>query len=477
MKKKNAKTIDYEILRILSTKTNISELVSTIRFIQKASVLSMWEYSFCEEVLSQLEIYNHIDLKLAAEKLEIDNYKGEKIKGYKEMQLIDKVDNFIKTRKAKQNSKALIDALTEANNGCIGKSSLELIYRRYKDVITIEENDSFNQLENLDDNTTEHISTAVSIVDEKINGLKSGTVTSIIGNGVYMSLWAINIAYLALISGKNVLYFSPSDSAETIFKRFLMRHSCDVDKFEKSFSFNNLNNDYDYNNYKIIYNDFKTNHLHKLLVFDESKFNISTHYNILKLLVYAQNAFIENTGNGIDVIIVDDFSFMKLDIGSRCITNQSTVVNEYYKYFRNQSRNLLGTKKSIPIIVAISSTGTYMDTKQIYTAMCNDMKVLSDNILVSYGDKTLEKQSKLDVQVLQVFNGNISDESKSIDVKYDTWCIEYNGKSTKELLKEKEEEVIGLQDELTNMKEEQNAYLQFGKETTASEDNEIKIEF
>ena len=49
--------------------------------------------------------------------------------------------------------------------------------------------------------------------------------------------------------------------------------------------------------------------------------------------------FKTKTKKGIDLIIIDDFTYMKLETNKRSIINKNIIANDYYKYLRNQSKN------------------------------------------------------------------------------------------------------------------------------------------
>lgn len=482
MKKKPK--LDDEFIKIINSQITNKELVDIIKYLQKSNSLYGIENIFCNLILEQIEMFSKLDYRIICDELEISNYNGESVEGYTKEEFTDKVDEFIQTRKLKTHEK-MMEAVTEEGMEGLDKSLSQLFFERYSRIIDVkDDNETFAKLENLNINPPVDVSSAIEIVDNTINGLSNGTITSILGsNEEFKSLWAINIAYEALLQNKNVLYFSLGCSKEEVFKRLLSRHSCDVNKFEKEFSFIGEICDYDKDNFKIIYNDFKNNHLHKLDVYDESEFIISTHFNLQKLIIHSQKSFIERTGNSIDLIVIDDFSFMKLDVGHRCTTNQSSVVNEYYNYLKDQAQNLLGTGKKIPIVITISpgQIDKFSDTSDIYNAISNSVKILSDNVLVAYGNDVLKKQNKLEVHVLQSYCKKILRMDKPINVKYNYWFIEYNKDSNisnKVLLEEKEEEKKELEQELDDLKQDITGLFPISNnDVSNTSDNDIKLNF
>lgn len=475
--------LEQDFITFINSKVSHEELVTAIKYLEKSNVLYIIESIFCGSVLEQIEMFDKVDYHIICEELEISNYKGEPKEGFKKEEFTDKVDEFILKRKSLVLEEMMKVSVKDGMEG-LNKKLTKLFFERYSKIIDIKEDTkTFEQLENLEDNNQIDVSSAIEIVDNAINGLKNGTITSILGGSEeFKSLWAINIAYKALLQSKNVLYISLGCSKKSVYERLLSRHSCDTNKFEKEFSFEETLCDYDRNNYNIIYNDFKNNYLHNLIVYDESEFVISTHYNLQKLIIKSQNIFKEKTGNNIDLIILDDFSFMKLDTGHRCITNQNSVVNEYYSYLKDQAQNLLGTGKKIPIVLTISPTQItdFKDISEIYRATSNSVKMLSDNVLVAFGSEILREQNKLEVHVLQSYCKNILQTYKSINVKYKYWYIDFNkysNISNGERLQDIEQECQELREENAELKNEILNVLNSSKDSTNTLDSDLKINF
>lgn len=454
----NKPVLEEEFITLINSSVSYEDLVKAIKYLEKSHVLFGIESMFCSSILEQIEMLSKTNYKVICETLEISNYNGEPLEGYKKEEFTDKVDEFILERKGLVLTKMLEGVTDEGIEG-LNKKLSQLFFERYSRIIDIKEDTkTFEQLENLEDDNQIDVSSAIEVVDATINGLKKGTITSIVGDSeIYKSLWAINIAYMALTQSKNVLYISLGCSKEKVYRRLLSRHSCDVNKFEKEFSFEEILSDYDRTNFKVIYNDFKNNYLQNLIVYDESEFVISTHYNLQKLIIKSQNIFREKTGNEIDLIIIDDFTFMKLDSGCRCITNQNSIVNEYFSYLKDQAQNLLGTGRKIPVVITITPSQRidFTDTFSIYKATSDTIKILSDNVLEVYGSKILKKQNKLEINVLQSYCKNTLELAKIINVGYKYWYINYNKYSDisdKEHLQDAEKECEVLRNEVAELK-------------------------
>lgn len=436
--------VSEEFIRIFKTNVTNEELLSNINYLKEADVLTIEESEMCNSMLEQLELTNTIDLKKSLTQLldKEDIPDFENIEAFERLELESKIDEFIKERKKEKEDELLESLINELERGEISKNATKVFFDKYIDLIDIKDDNVYDNLGKIE-NVEINISSCVDFIDEKVHGLQKGTISTVIGDDdTCKSMWAINIAYEALLQGKNILYLTPSYNKETIYKRFIVRHSCDVNRFDKPFTFDDSYTDYDKDNYLKVYSDFKMNYLKNLILFDESEFIISTHYNLQKLIAYAEDKFLKATGDDIALIVIDDFTQMKLDNGRRSITNLHIIINEYYKYLRNQARNLLGTERKISILTTINSYYLY----DVRNNVPKELKILSDNIFSICADIYRKNPNKFEISVLQSYNGYSSDYTKTVPVDYKYWHIkkeEAPEESFQSLLeKEKEENKI-----------------------------------
>lgn len=452
--------IDEKLIKILNSKCTNKDYISNIKYLFNANVLTNDESKLCDFMLEQLEIIGAVDFSLAMSKFEINITDGSDINGYNKLEVLEKLDEFISQRKREENNHIYQSAIEQAKEGIISKQITDLFFNRYVDAIKIKKSNTLENLKTISTNLSKiEISTGSYVIDNMIEGLSSGSITTIVGNNVeskygsdlinsatdYKGLWALNIAYNALEKGKNVLYFALGKNEEDIYKRFLSRHSCNS-KFEKPLTVqeitNSLNAGFEENSSTVlkemfeinknlcnlIHEDFLKIYKNKLIIFDEKEFDISTHHNLQRLIVYAQKEFISNLNTTIDLIIIDDFSCMKLDSNRRSITNKNVIANEYYKYLRRQAKNLLGTEKSIPIVLTISAsdggTGASRNAGNYsLNFVLDEVKIQSDNIMTVYGDKNLKASRKLKLQVIKS-NKKIMEEAAEITSDCQYWQFE-----------------------------------------------------
>ena len=203
--------LDDEFIKIINAKVTNKELIDYILYLEKAKILNKIEINFCDLIIEQLEMFNTIDYKQICQNLKITNY--QELQFYDGNELPNKIDEFIKNRKKIAREKIFKD-VKENGIKATTKSLTQLFFERYSRMIDIkEDNETFKKLENISkdayDKNDYSISSAIQLVDNLTNGLKGGTITSIIGgNNDVKSLWAINIAYKNLLQNKNVLYIA-----------------------------------------------------------------------------------------------------------------------------------------------------------------------------------------------------------------------------------------------------------------------------
>ena len=424
--------IDLKLLKIFNSITFDGEAVKYINYLFKSKVLSSLEEIFLNRILENLELKSNMEIKDTFESLVQDEYDEEIFKDVYEydVDLSEKIDELIRKRRETAEKEILKTSLKELRYKKVSKTAINHFFDRYSDIINIKYDNNYDILDDIDDKKI-YISTGIKELDEITLGIDNGTITTILGRfNNYKSMWALNIAYKALSEGKNVLYITPSEYRNTIYKRFIMRHSCDANRFKEKFRFEGPHTKYDKENCKKIKADFEMDFSDHLIIFDQSKFVISTHYNLQKLITYAEKLFKKKLGDGIDLIVIDDFTTMQLDDGRKSITNQKVIIQEYYKYLRSQTRNFLGLNRKVCVLITLAQE--YINDLRMQVDFPRELKVLSDNIFeiddelpedLSYVDNS---KNKFSVRVLQNSNGISLKFEKNEESDYDYWHIKYS---------------------------------------------------
>lgn len=425
--------MDNDLLEIL--KSDIS--AEQIKYLIKSKCLNKKEENVCKNMLKQYAMFGKPNLLniMKQENIDCSEYLDAQV--YQQYELLNKIDELIQLRRLQENQQIINSALEETSQSKFKEKTIDLIFKRYSNEIVTKEDYSFRNLEYPEDLLPNiELSSSIEYIDNLIGGIEAGLITSIVGtNEEYKTMYALNIAYKAIRDNKNVLFISLGNSTLNIYKRFLCRHSCEK-KFDKAISIEELSTKYDRNVYTNVYNDFENNLLNNLILYDNKEFEVSSHYNLQRLIVLAQKEFLERSEHGIDLIIIDDFTNMKLDSGCKTITNLTTIVNEYYNYLRSQAKGLLGSETQVPIIItSCCIENSILLLQNGYDYVLNfvneEMRKLSDNIISIYGDKYLKKGNKVKIKVLKSMT-NTMEESKTINADYNHWYIKYTNSNIDE---------------------------------------------
>ena len=158
-----------------------------------------------------------------------------------------------------------------------------------------------------------------------------------------------------------------------------------------------------------------------IIVADESDYYMSTHFSLLKTICAYDSQFRNNTGRGIDLIIIDEMSKMKLFDGRKYINNRNTIASEIYSFLKNQSSSLLSRWRPIPVLTTYESIKNYQ-----YNAENNIPDIvynLSDNIILLINDQTDVSLSQLYFQVFKNLNGNVMNAPVKVSCEYDHWYV------------------------------------------------------
>lgn len=419
--------MNTEFLKILNSSCSNIDYVNNLRYLLNSTVLSEDEVELCEKMLHQVEVFHQSDLSKVLKELDvgIDTSNFDITDKMNNLQMYEKIDKLIFGRLEEQNKMLIEEALEKSAEGVYEEKALDAFFNRYVSNIKIEDDTIFEDLYSPQTvRKKETISTANGYIDEVTGGIEKGSITSIVGTyDDFKSIWALNLAYKCLKNKQNVLYISLGTTKLELYKRFLTRHSKDR-KFEKPLTIEEINDESNKDLYLKIYGDFQNFFKDRLIIYDDTYLAISTQYALQKLIVYAHNEFIKRFNEGIDVIIVDDFSNMTIDNGKKTITSRSRVVNTYYKYLKHQAQSLLGYNKQVPIIVTISAAANSMISLENNCDFCLDfvdeeVKVLSDNIFTVYGNINLRRNGNMRLKVLKSTQG-IMEQSKleTVDITH-----------------------------------------------------------
>ena len=144
-------------------------------------------------------------------------------------ELEDYITLYISNKKNLFASKKLMDlASIVRTNGITEEIVLQLNNITKSDAVKIAHEDISDKLLDIYNRKVDMsgISTGIKKIDEDTGGLQPGTIATILGfTGSYKTTWALNIAYNAMVEGKNVCYLSLEVTDENIFFNMVSRHS------------------------------------------------------------------------------------------------------------------------------------------------------------------------------------------------------------------------------------------------------------
>lgn len=443
-------------------------LYETIDYLKKERVLNSNELKLCKACIGELETFARCDLK----KVLSDDTNIDDIEEYDYSVIDSKIDEFIENRRNKE----LADmASSMTTDNMYSVDNLDLFLRGYNDRIKSKiDNSIFDDLESLDifcTHTKEiDISSACKEIDRFCFGLKRGSITTIIGDdGYFKSMWALNIAYSAISNGKNVMYLTLGVDKETIVKRLLARHSNQAEKFEQALSIEDLQNDKNSNLRNRIMLDFQENYAYRLVLFDINDLVVPSTRSLRRLILETHSHFLKKNDSGIDLIVIDDMSYLPLYNGKTTITSRNTVISEYYKSLKEISKNLFGNSCCILC--------THKDRDNGTTATKNNgnykldfipeqMPFWSDDILTIYGSDTKTKtQARL--KVIKTMYGDVMDRETSVQIDYPKWFLSYDNEtfaSMKYLLKMEEYKNKELQKDIKRLISERDSKVELLEE-------------
>lgn len=250
----------------------------------------------------------------------------------------------------------------------------------------------------------EGISFLCSFIDELTGGISEGELCTILGaSGSMKTTYSSNIAYNAVKQGKNVIYLSLEEQPIQLYSKWLSRASIDagrplpvkeiiqhnLEEKDRTYLLNEVTKYFkslDGNLYIIGEQDLWDYSLQSL----EEKFR-----EVDKLAR-------EQSGHGIDLLVVDHIQLIKFAVTSMDPTN---VINMYVSFFRQQCLSWLHEKRSIAIILLSQANreglvyaqhhdGLYLAQ---HVAEASEIIRASSHIISVYTDPVLQLSSLLKV--------------------------------------------------------------------------------
>lgn len=279
--------------------------------------------------------------------------------------------------------------------------------------------DIFDNLEDIYTNASveKGIYTGVSQIDERTGGLQPGTFNVLAGfAGAGKTTAAVNICYNALKEGKNVCYITLEVPKVDMGYNFLSRHSFES-KFKKPISHSVIkkkelskqDREYLFGTVAKDFAEYKNN----LYILDETDFESYTFRAFEQRIRECDNLAVQATGRGIDFLVIDQAQLLKFGGGISRAGNETSVINLYVSFFRQQAINFLHSKRPCTVLMlsqinregytyACKHEGRYTLTN---LAEANELERAAAIVIALFTDESLKVSKQVSVQLLKSRNG------------------------------------------------------------------------
>lgn len=355
----------------------------------------------------------------------------EDVEKLSENELDDYIRLYIANKKNIAASRKLLELSSLVKTNGITEDIINQLNMLTKsDSVSIAHNDISDKLIEIYKKTVDEsgIRTGVKQVDANTGGLQPGTLTTILGfTGSFKTTWALNMAYNAISDGMNVLYLSLEVTKEKIFFSLLSRHSFDS-KFKIHLDNSKIKQKHlseEEFNYleSTVYPDFQKIK-GKIYVVDETEIEAYSFYALETKFREIEKLATEETGHGIDLLVIDHAQLLKFDSNMKGIGQETNVVNAYVSFFRQEVLNWVKSGKSIAgLILSQSSREGFKEAsksegKYRLTALAeaNELERASSVVLSVYSSDSLKAIKSAKVQILKNRDGEVWSEPMEIFV-------------------------------------------------------------
>jgi replicative DNA helicase len=259
--------------------------------------------------------------------------------------------------------------------------------------------------------------TGVKRIDDITGGLQPGTFNCLAGfAGAGKTTIAVNIAYNAMVEGKNVCYLTLEVPKIDMYYNFGSRHSFDK-KFKKPISHSDVKKkelpkaDVDYFFDEVLPD--MDNIPGKLYILDETEIDTYTFQSFENKISVCDKLATKETGHGIDLLVIDQAQLLKFSTNMSLAGQETSVINLYVSFFRQQAINFLHSKRPCTVLMLsqLNREGFYQASKNggRYTltalAEANELERASAMVMTVFSDESLKASKQIQIQLLKSRNG------------------------------------------------------------------------
>lgn len=280
---------------------------------------------------------------------------------------------FVHSKKALKTSMDIMDIASRVQEKGLKPEDLE----KLQDMVDIDDVDlrkesydftSYRDIYKAQKNRPKGLVTGVSEVDALIRGCNKGTCSTIFAyTSQGKSLWGTNImANNSYNGGYNCCILSFEISKELVLYNLLCKHST-LEKFSKfdyipheDIRYGTLTDEQEEYLFTTVLDDFVEQSQGKLYILDETDFVNMSYSEIRSVLYKVDDYMLQQTGRGLDAILIDHLGLMKFTDNKRS-NNEYEIINDYVSFFRRLTLKFRKDKE----------TGDYRQLSTIFLAQAN----------------------------------------------------------------------------------------------------------
>lgn len=413
----------YELINNFCSVNNREMVNDAIDLMEAECVLQDYEKEFIKtfkevikttgSVPTRETIKQHIPTYRCDSSLELDDILGS-------------TRLFIKSRLNKRMSNRLL-ALSEkvAKEGINEEVALELGQMTMSDVVTktfTKVQDEISSIYKKDIDRS-GIKTGTRKIDDIIGGLKPGQISTVAGyTSAGKSTFSLSLMHEAIKRGFNVCYLSLELPREHVMYNLISRHSVDTfddgrNRFTTKIEHSRLKSktataaEWKYCEDEIIPSLNKLPG--KYYIVGSENLEARTFFAYNNTLQEIENLCIEESGKGLDLIIVDYIQMMKYTEEMKSRVSEFEVTNMWVNYWRNQALDFLKSKRQVHVLMAaqINRTGwlkaAKRDGEYDLTALAesNEIEKASSVIISLFSSEQLKESKEVKFQILKNRDG------------------------------------------------------------------------
>lgn len=342
---------------------------------------------------------------------------------------------FIKSRLNKQMSNRLL-ALSEkvAKDGITEEIATELDRMTMSDVVVSTFTKVQDEISEIYKRGVDKsgIKTHTRKIDDVIGGLKPGQISTVAGyTSAGKSTFALSLMHEAIKQGFNVCYLSLELPRDHVMFNLISRHSVDTyedgrPRFTMQINHGKLKegtatmDEWKYCEEQILPSLNKLPGKYYIAGQDDLEARTFFFYN--SKLQEIENLCIEESGRGLDLIIVDYIQMMKYTDEMKSKVSEFEVTNMWVNYWRTQALDFLKSKRQIHVLMAAQiNRGGWLkaakrDGEYDLTALAesNEIEKASSVIISLFSDEKLKESKEVKFQILKNRDGMKKERVDSI---------------------------------------------------------------